>query len=142
MRIAALLIALVIIVLGAVGVVAPDTVMAMRREYMATPRGIYTVGSTVGSIRVALGLLWILVAAASRMPKTMRVLGVLVCAQGLIQVVGLPFLGLDRARAVLEWEAAMPPALLRVGAFLALAIGVFVAYALRPRATRDLATGR
>ena len=136
MRIAALLIALVIIVLGMVGVVAPDTVMAMRREYMATPRGIYT----VGSIRMALGLLWILVAPASRMPKTMRVLGVLVCAQGLIQVVGLPFLGLDRARAVLEWEA-MPPALLRVGALVALAIGVFVAYAVRPRATRDLATG-
>ena len=134
MRIVVLLIALVIIVMGVVGVVAPDTVMAMRREYGAT--GIYI----VGAIRVALGFLLILVAPASRMPKTMRVLGVLVCAQGLIQVVGLPFLGLDRARAVLEWEA-MPPALLRVGALVALAIGVFVAYAVRPRATRDLATG-
>ena len=32
MRIVVLLIALVIVVLGGVGVVAPDTVMAMRRE--------------------------------------------------------------------------------------------------------------
>jgi hypothetical protein len=80
MRIVVLLIALVIVVLGGVGVVAPDTVMAMRREYVAIPRGVYT----VGAIRVALGVLLILVASTSRMPKPMRVLGVLVCAQGLI----------------------------------------------------------
>ena len=137
MRVVVLLIALVVIVMGVVGVVAPDTVMAMRREYVATPRGIYT----VGAIRVAMGLLWILVAPASRMPKSMRVLGGLVCAQGLIQVVGMPFLELDRARAILEWEAKMPPALLRVGALVALATGGFVAYAVLPRATRDPATG-
>jgi hypothetical protein len=76
MRIVVLLIALVVIVMGVVGVIAPDTVIAMRREYVTTPRGIYT----VGPIRVAMGLLFILVAPASRMPKTMRMLGVLVCA--------------------------------------------------------------
>ena len=129
MRIVVLLIALVIIVMGVVGVVAPDTVMAMRREYVATPRGIYI----VGAIRLALGFLLTLVAPASRMPKTMRVLGVLVCAQGLIQVVGMPFLGLDRARAILEWEAMLHPALLRIGAVVALATGGFIAYAVRPR---------
>jgi hypothetical protein len=132
MRIVVLLIALVIIVMGGVGVVAPDMVMAMRREYVAIPRGVYT----VGSIRVALGLLLILVAPASRMPKPMRVLGVLVCAQGLIQIIGMPFVGLDRARAILEWEA-MHPALLRVGALVALATGGFNAYAVPRRATRD-----
>src|SRR5688572_2201145 len=58
MRIVVLLMALVIIVMGVVGVVAPDTVMAMRREYVATPRGIYI----VGAIRLALGFLLILVA--------------------------------------------------------------------------------
>jgi hypothetical protein len=44
----------------------------------------------------------------------------------------MPFLGLDRARAILEWEA-MHPALLRVGALVALTTGGFIAYALRPR---------
>jgi uncharacterized membrane protein HdeD (DUF308 family) len=127
MRIVVLWIGLVIIVMGVVGVVAPDTVMAMRREYGAT--GIYI----VGAIRLALGFLLILVAPASRMPKTMRVLGVLVCAQGLIQIVGMPFLGLDRARAILEWEAMLHPALLRIGAVVALATGGFIAYAVRPR---------
>jgi hypothetical protein len=137
MRIAVLSIAFVVIVMGVVGVVAPDTVMAMRREYVVTPLGVYT----VGAIRVTLGLLLILVAPASRMPKTMRVLGVLVCAQGLIQVIGMPFVGLDRARAILEWEAMLPPALLRVGALVALATGRFIAYAVRRPATRDPATG-
>ena len=136
MRIVVLLIALVIIVMGGVGVVDPDKVMAMRREYVAIPRGVYT----VGAIRVALGLLLILVAPASRMPKPMRVLGVLVCAQGLIQIIGMPFVGLDRARAILEWEA-MHPALLRVGALVAFATGGFIAYAVRRPATRDPATG-
>ena len=90
-------------------------------------------GSTIGAIRLALGFLLILVAPASRMPKTMRVLGVLVCAQGLIQIVGMPFLGLDRARAILEWEAMLHPVLLRIGAVVALATGGFIAYAVRPR---------
>jgi hypothetical protein len=132
MRIVVLLIAPVIIVMGGVGVVDPDTVMAMRRGYVAIPRGVYT----VGSIRVALGLLLILVAPASRMPKPVPVLGVVVCAQGLIQIIGMPFVGLDRARAILEWEA-MHPALLRVGALVALATGGFNAYAVPRRATRD-----
>jgi hypothetical protein len=61
MRIAVLSIAFVVIVMGVVGVVAPDTVMAMRREYVVTPLGVYT----VGAIRVTLGLLLILVAPAT-----------------------------------------------------------------------------
>ena len=137
MRTVVLSIALIIIVMGVVGVVAPDTVMAMRREYVVTPLGVYT----VGAIRAALGLLLILVAPVSRMPKTMHVLGMLVCAQGLIQVIGMPFVGRDRARAILEWEAMLPPVLLRFGAFVALATGGFIVYAVRRPAARVPATG-
>jgi hypothetical protein len=129
MRIVVLVIALAIIVMGVVGAIAPDTLMAMRREYLTT------VPYVVGAIRVTLGLLLILVAPASRMPKTIRVLGVLVCAQGLTQIIGMPFVGLDSARAILEWEA-MHPALLRVGALMALATGAFIVYAVRSPATR------
>ena len=102
-------------------------------EYVAIPRGVYT----VGAIRVALGVLLILVASTSRMPKPMRVLGVLVCAQGLIQIIGMPFVGLDRARAILEWEGMLPPALLRAGALVALATGGFIAYAVRRPGPRE-----
>jgi hypothetical protein len=126
MRIAVLSIALAVIAMGLVGVVAPEMGMALRREYVAT------LPYTVGAIRVATGLLLILVAPASRLRKAIRVLGILVCAQGLAQIIGMPFVGLDRARAILEWEA-MHPALLRVGALVALATGGFIAYAVGPQ---------
>ena len=128
MRVAALTVALVIVVMGVAGLVAPDSVMALRREYVVNARGMYA----VGPIRVAMGLLFILVAPASRMPRAMRVLGQLVCVQGLVQVIGLPFVGPERSREILEWEASLHPALLRVGALVALAIGLFVVYAVRP----------
>src|SRR5262245_25333068 len=127
MRIVVFSIALVIIVMGVVGFVTPEMGVALRREYVAT------LPYMVCAIRVATGLLLILVAPASRMPKAIRVLGMLVCAQGLTQIIGMPFVGLDRARAILEWEA-MHPALLRVGALAALATGGFIAYAVRPPA--------
>src|SRR5262245_59562957 len=122
MRIVDLLIGLVIIAIGVLGIVAPDTGMALRREYVVIPRGVYV----IAAIRVAVGVLLIRAAPTCRMPKAMRVLGALVCAQGLVQVIGMPFISLDRARAILEWEA-MHPALLRVGALVALAIGGFLA---------------
>jgi hypothetical protein len=103
--------------------------MALRREYLAT------VPYAVGAIRVMTGLLLILVAPMSRMPKAIRLLGVLVCAQGVTQLIGMPFVGRDRAQAILEWEA-MHPTLLRAGALVALATGGFIAYAVRPPVTR------
>ena len=130
MRIVVLLAALVIIAIGLGGIVAPDSLMALRREYVVTEYGPYA----IGSIRVAIGLLMMAVAPTSRMPKAVRVLGLLVCVQGLTQIVGTPFIGLARARAILEW-AASHPALLRVGALLALIIGGFMVYAVRPPAT-------
>ena len=129
MRIVGLSIALAIVVMGVAGLVFPDAAMALRREYLAT------VPYAVGAIRVMTGLLLILVAPMSRMPKAIRLLGVLVCARGVTQLIGMPFVGRDRARAILEWEA-MHPTLLRAGALVALATGGFIAYAVRPLVTR------
>jgi hypothetical protein len=129
MRVVVFLIALVLIVIGVVGVVSPDTGTALRREYIAaTLRGIYV----VAVFRGAFGLLLILSAPMSRTPKTLRVLGALVCLQGLIQAVVAPLVGLDRARAMLEWEAAHT-GLLRLGALIALGTGGFVAFAVTGR---------
>jgi hypothetical protein len=125
MRIVILLVALLAIAGGVVGVVSPDSVTALRRQYVATPIGPYA----VGAVRVAIGLLLIRFAPASRTPKTLRALGAVVCIQGLVQGVAFSFVGLERARAILEWEAAHP-ALLRVGALIALAFGGFVAFAV------------
>ena len=121
LRAAALLCALFTIVIGAAGIVSPGTLTTIRRLYFATPASLYV---AVG-IRIAMGLVLILSAPASRAPTTLRALGVVVCMQGLAGAL----LGPERARAVLEWEAAQT-ALLRAGAVVALAAGAFIAFAV------------
>ena len=73
-----------------------------------------------------MGLVLILCAPASRAPKTLRVLGALMCMQALAATL----LGPDRARVVLEWETMQGTALLRVGAAVALAVGYFLVFAV------------
>jgi len=132
MRIAALLVALFTIVVGVGGLVSPERGTDIRRLYFATPVRLYT----AAAVRVAMGLVVILAAARSRAPKTLRAMGTLMCMQGLTAT----FLGPDHARAVLEWEAMQGAALLRVGAAVALAAGIFLAFALTgPRATSGAA---
>ncbi len=86
-----------------------------------TPVGLYV----VAVVRVAIGLLLIRVAPASRTPRTLRVLGVIVVVAGLLT----PLIG-ARARAILDWWAALGPAYLRLPAVIALAFGAFVIYAV------------
>ncbi len=121
LRAAALLCALFAIVIGAAGIVSPGTLTTIRRLYFATPASLYV---AVG-IRIAMGLVLILSAPASRVPRSLRALGAVVCMQGLAAAL----LGPERARAVLEWEAAQT-ALLRAGAVVALAAGAFIAFAV------------
>jgi hypothetical protein len=122
MRIAALLVAVFTIVVGIVGIVSPEYVTMVRRQYFATPATLYT----ALALRMLMGVVTIAAARASRAPKTMRALGAVMCLQALTATV----LGPDHARAVLEWETMQGTALLRVGAAVALAAGVFMAFAL------------
>ena len=122
MRSAALLVAVITIVVGIVGLISPDSVTTARRLYFATPVGLYA----AGVVRVAMGLVVILYAPASRAPKILRALGAVMCMQALTATL----LGHDSARVVLEWETMQGTALLRVGAAVALATGCFLAFAV------------
>ena len=128
MRSAALLVAVFTIVVGIVGLISPDSVTTARGLYFATPVGLYA----AGAVRVAMGLVVILYAPASRAPKTLRVLGAVMCMQALAAT----FLGPDRARAVLEWETIQGTTVLRVGAAVALSVGCFLAFAVSGRVQR------
>jgi hypothetical protein len=119
-----LLVALFTVGLGVVGLVSPDSVTAIRRQNFATPTGTYT----AAAVRLAMGLVVILAAKASRAPKTLRLLGALMCMQGL----SATLLGPEHARTVVEWET-MRPALLRAGAMVALVSGVFMTFAVTGR---------
>jgi hypothetical protein len=120
MRSAALLVALFAIIVGIVGLVSPDSLMTIGR-YVITPVGLYA----IAVLRVGIGLLLILVAPISRAPKTLRAFGAVVLVAGLTT----PLFGIDRIRAIVEWEA-MHVAFLRAGAVVALAAGGFVAFAV------------
>ena len=122
MRFAALLVAVFTIIVGIVGLISPDSGTTARRLYFATPVGLYA----AGVVRLAMGLVVVLYAPASRAPKSLRALGGLMCMQALAATV----LGPDRARAVLEWETMQGTAPLRVGAAVALAAGCFLAFAV------------
>jgi hypothetical protein len=128
MRVAAFLIALFAIVVGVAGIVTPDSLMTIGR-YVATPVGLYV----IAAIRVAIGVVLMLVAPTSRMPRTLRVVGAVVLVAGL----ATPLFGVERTRAILDWESTQGTALVRVMAGLVLAIGGFIAFAVatgrRPR---------
>ena len=125
MRIAAWPIAVLSIIVGVAGLVSPDGGMALRRWYFATPGLFYA----VVAVRSAMGLGLILAASSSRWPRTLRALGAAVCLQGL----SATLLGLDRARAVMEWEGMQGSALLRAGAAAAVASGCFIVFAVKQR---------
>ena len=129
MRIAALLVALFTIVVSMGGIVSPDSLMTLRRLYFATAGRFYA----AGAVRVAMRLVLILAASSSRWPRTLRALGAVMCLQALAATL----FGLERARAIMEWEAMQGTALLRAGAVVALASGVFVAFAFTKRPSEE-----
>jgi hypothetical protein len=121
MKAAGLVVALLTIVIGVLGLVSPESGTTARRLYFATPAGLVT----AAGVRLAMGLVVILVAPRSRTPRTLRALGALMC----LQAVSATLLGPERAREVLEWEATHP-ALLRVGAVIAAAAGGFLVFSI------------
>jgi hypothetical protein len=121
-RSAALLVALISVAIGVAGLVSPNDLMTLRRQYVGTPVGLYA----VAAVRIAMGVVLLLAATTSRTPRLLRALGALMCLQG----VAATILGVDRATAVIDWEWGMPTALLRVGAAMALATGGFIAFAV------------
>jgi hypothetical protein len=119
---ATLLVALFSVGVGIGGLISPERGTEIRRQYFATPVRLYA----AGAVRIAMGLVVILSAATSRAPTTLRALGGVMCMQGL----SATLMGPEHARAVLEWETAQGNTLLRVGAAVALAAGLFLAFAV------------
>ncbi len=123
MRVAALVVALVTIAIAIAGIISPGSFITIRRSYYATPGRFYV----AGAVRLAMGLVLILTASISRWPRILRALGALMCLQALAANI----FGFERARAIMEWEAMQPIALLRAGAAATLAAGGFIAFAIR-----------
>lgn len=83
----------------------------------------------IAALRVAFGLVLVLVAPSSRAPKTLRALGAVVLVAGL----ATPLFGVERTRGIVDWAAAQNAALIRGAAAVVLTVGSFIAFAVATR---------
>jgi hypothetical protein len=122
MRPVALCIAALIVVASAITVAVPESRVAFERSLM-TPGGL----DVIAALRIAVGLIFILAAAASRAPWVVRAFGVLVIIAGLATA----WFGADRASRLLDWASRTGPMVVRADAAIGLALGMLLIYVLR-----------
>jgi len=122
MRWLGLVIGALVILASAISFAAPDLRLSLERSVM-TPAGLYA----IAALRIAIGLVFVLAAPASRAPRTLRVLGLIVIIAGL----STPWFGVARARAVVNWLASAGPLLMRLDAVVGIALGGFLVYVFR-----------
>lgn len=113
-----------IILLGAMGLVSPSGLIGIGQS-LQSPEALYA----VAFIRVVLGALLFWIAPASRLPRTLRAIGVFVFAAGVVT----PIVGVDRAQAMLTWWSGQGSVFIRAWACIAIAFGIFIIYAVIPR---------
>jgi len=109
-----------VVAFGVAGVVIPDLVIAIGR-HLVSPSGLYA----AAAFRIGVGLVLILAARDSRAPGILRAIGAAVFVVG----VATPFVGVEAARARLDWEAAHM-AFLRVEGAAFVVLGGLIASAL------------
>lgn len=103
-------------------VMAAPLTMAEIGRWMQTPGGLYA----TAAVRVVMGASLIGAAPASRLPRTLRVIGALIVLVGLLT----PLFGVERARLVLDWWVAQGPTFMRVWAAIPIAFGLFPIHAI------------
>jgi len=123
MRYLVWLIALFVGVAGVAGLLVPDRVMSARL-IAGTQSGLLA----IAVLRSAIGIVLIMVAPRSRAPKTLQVFGALLLLAGMVT----PLYGVARSKAVLDWEAAQGPMLVRGWAIVAVALSSALAFAMKP----------
>jgi hypothetical protein len=111
---------------GVTGLLAPFLLLECGKSLLSA-NGLYA----VAAVRVAFGLALWFAAGSSRLPRTLRIIGVLIIINGLVT----PFIGIERSELLLTWFAMRGPMFVRVIATFAIAFGAFVVYAVSPQHT-------
>lgn len=118
--------ALVIVAIGAVGIVVPSGLVWVA-QYSLTSTAFYL----VGALRVGLGLVLVSAASASRAPRALRILGYLIVTAGILTVL-TGMVAMERVRAIIEWWLQQGSGLIRLAGVFVVAFGSFIAYACAP----------
>ena len=120
----ALAIGLLVAGLGIFGLAAPADFAAAIGEVQKRSNVYFLAAG-----RVAIGVILLLAAGASRTPLLLGVLGFLIALGGLV----MPFMAPPLRQAVQRWVAGGSAVPLQAWAAVALAIGAFIVYATMPR---------
>jgi hypothetical protein len=122
LRLLGLVIGALVILASAIIFAVPDQWLSLAGSVM-TPTGLYA----IAALRIAIGLVFVFAAQASRAARTLRVLGLIVIIAGL----STPSVGVARARAVVNWLASAGSLLMRLDAVAGMARGGFLVYVFR-----------
>jgi len=123
MGLLALALCLLIVALGALGVVSPRRLLGVVRHFEGAA-GLYA----AAALRVMFGIALVLAAPTSRAPAAVRIAGWVILVAGLVT----PLFGVERFRRLLAWWSARGPVFMRAWAGLALAVGLLLTYAVAP----------
>ena len=120
-KLLAMILGLAIAGVGTLGVVAPSVLLEFGRS-LQTTNALYV----VAAVRVVFGAVLLWAAQGSRMPTLFRVVGALIIIAGAFT----PFFGIERSRAMFDWWSSQGALFTRACAIVAIAFGLFVAYAV------------
>jgi membrane-bound ClpP family serine protease len=123
MKIVALVLSLFVAALGALGLLSPMRLLHIVRHFQS-PVGLYA----AGALRVILGGALFFAAPASRAPKVLRILGIIILVAGLFT----PLIGVERVHRLVDWWSTQGAVFMRVWAAFALAFGLLLACAVAP----------
>ena len=110
-------IAALLILVGLIGVLWPEGLMDLMK-YSFTSNGIYVAAIT----RMVTGGLLLAAAQATRTPKTVRVIAVVIFLAGVATALINP----ERAQVLKDWWLSHGPNALRIAACFPLAVGFFI----------------
>ena len=117
---------LLIASIGAVGIVMPSGLVWISQFALTSAAFL-----VIGAVRVALGLLFVLVASTSRAPNGLRILGYVILVAGIVTA-ATGLLAMDRARSIVEWYLQQGSIAVRLAGVAVLALGGFIAYTCAP----------
>jgi hypothetical protein len=124
MKYLAWVVALFALAAGVAMIAAPAWILGLR-SLVATPMGLLV----IACIRIAIGVVLIMSAPATRAPKALQVAGAILLGAGL----ATPLFGVERTKAVLEWEAMQGPTFMRAIGIFVTALGGVLTFVLTPR---------
>ena len=128
MRYLVAVIAVLLMAISALGVVAPERLVAIVTGWPPDTRLYVAVGT-----RLVVGLVFIAGASKCRFPAVIYGVGVLALAAALLLVL----LGEPRLDALIRWWSQQPTLAIRAWCVLAALVGALVLYAATPRAHAD-----